>query len=255
MINPEITAITDMVKGYNMTTQNLEKAVTRLRKDPELYKKVAALANRRLKSLRKKRMVGRSKAYQNLKNEYGLTSNRPYVTGKMLNRDKVKAVIRFVAAEGSTVTGIKKIEANKRSNVIKQIMTYSDISQEDKAILEDYLKSLSENKLKNLIDAYSDILSSQYIAGSPTKFNFIGNHLIAQAQKFVSTNTKTMVSQIKQDMKNYMSSIDPVDAKNKTSTDFGNDFGMNISEIIPGVIESDKKGASISREALMQALG
>lgn len=255
MINPEIRAITSKIKGYNMTTQNLEKAVTQLRKDPNLYKKVAALANRRLKSLRKKRMVGRSWAYQNLKSEYGLSSKKPYVSGKMPDRDKMKAVLRFVAADSSTVTGVRKIEANKRSNVINQIITYSDISQEDKAVLEDYLKSLPENKLKNIIDAYSDILSSKYIAGSPTKFNFVGNHLIAQAQKFVSTNAKTMVSQIKQDMKSYMSTIDPVDALSKTSTDFGKDFGMNISEIIPGVIESDKKGASISREALMQALG
>lgn len=245
----DLSRIIHGVSGSNMTVKNLETAVTKLSKNKKLLKEVSDVANKRIKSLISHRALKKSMAYKNYQAETkGEHYRVPPLENPGYGRDEIKAALRFLASKTSSWQGYKQVRKNARENFKEQIIENSNMSQEDKDTLESWLDSLSQNAFDRIVDTYAIVLDENFISGSTEQFNFIGNHMIAQANKYKQNIKNNIGKQFKAQVEQIKNDSDP--AEEHSVSEIGDEFNIKIKST---ALQGKKKGKTVTKSDLDKA--
>lgn len=171
-------------------TKTIAKSIA---KSPEEFKRQAEQANARLDALAKARKTKQSIAGKQAKN-YLKRHNKSTKARSRFETDITKLpeskrieetveILKLNMHPSGDVDQLKAMQVERRDNFIKQIINYTDASSEDKKVLEDYLRSLSENEFNKMADFYEPVMQKGLNRDSDEKFQFIGNDLVQKAQQ------------------------------------------------------------------------
>lgn len=247
-------------------TTELAKAVV---DNPDLYKKLADRANRRIRRLREAKKLKQSYAYQDLKKEILQPQGRKTISsksnaGKLYGPDKRSdylgnaiSLLKFLNAKSSTLRGLSEILETKRLNFTNQIIENSNFTPEEEELVYNYLMGLSDTQFKALAKLYEPMLrATQFALGSYESFNLVGHHLMSKinvSRQLQSRQAgKNILQDIKEDQgrKNIIEA-DPFDLQNKSVQSIAKLAGAEDVKPIP---LQDKNGNTATKKLLMSLL-
>lgn len=234
------TEVATSLAGQGVTTALAKEVVN----NPELYKRLAEIANQRIASLRKAKKLKQSYAYQDLAKEIlrpqkrrsiSIISNAGKKYGNMHREDylgNALSLLKFLNAQSSTLSGLKAILSKKRANFTTQIINNSDFTAEEAEEVFNYLMSLSDREFARLAKLYEPIINrSQYSVGSYEAFNLIGEHILQRVEVGRKTQIKSAGRNILEDIENdqgrqSIMTEDPVKLQTMTTEQLGSQMGI-----------------------------
>ena len=152
--------------------------------DPAAFKAKAETANMYLDELAKARKTKQSLPAVNAKKYLKKKGRFETDISKIKPQHQyayAHNLIYFTEHPASQLSNLLEMQAQRKDNFIHQVVTYTDASPEDKKVLEEYLRSLSDREMKRIVDFYEPILNKGLKRDSDEKFQFIGNDIIQKA--------------------------------------------------------------------------
>lgn len=264
-------------------TSTVTKGVTvdlarEIASNPEVYKRLAKMANRRIRSLRKNHMLKSSNAYQNLLTEVLRPQNRKTVSilpnagklyGNMHRADylgNALSLLKFLSSETSTPKGIKSVINKKRLNFINQILKSTETTPDEEVMLKETLMNMSDAEFRRIAKLYEPVINMGSATragyGSEESFNLIGSHML-QRMKAVKRSSNQVTSRafidsIKKSKKlASLSTGDPVHVGSMSVQEVGRLIGAGEVNPIPlqGMVSSvPVKSSAVPKKITFDAI-
>ena len=245
--------------------------------NPEVYKRLVKMANRRIGVLRKEHMLRSSYAYQNLLAEMLRPQKRKTVSifanaGKLYGNKhrsdylgNALSLLKFLMAETSTPSGIHTVLQTKRLNFINQILSHTETTDEEYKLLKDALFSMTDAEFRRIAKLYEPVLNmggaTKAGYGSEESFNLIGSHILTRIKRIKSQSnsvtSKALVDTITKARKlQLMKDADPVDIGQLSVQEVGKFIGAGKVVPIPyqKVNIQPNEGDKIMKDILKKAM-
>ena len=161
--------------------------------NPDVLRRLVSDANRDLKSLRSHKSLGKSASYQKAK--YQLSKTGGKFTAKVKTDKYIEQLLKFTHSRTKNYKGLKAVRRSKAQNLVDKIVENAYLSAEDKAVLEEYLNSLSDTEVANLAKRYEYELSKDFNPDSKERFEYVAADIAEKAIKNRRENAQAMADQ------------------------------------------------------------
>lgn len=244
---PVVSAVLGTIAEEGVTVALAKKVAS----DPELYRKLAGLANSRIRSLRDKHLLTYSNAYENIKKEILNPEKRksvsvdPRAGKKYGNRQRAGStknavsLLKFLGATTSTPGGALRTFERKRENFTQQVINAAESlgkSPDELAELREFLDGMTRAQFKDFARLYADVINNDFIGGSPTGFDLASQHVLNKIQQGYNTNKNNFVKNLfdqvlgdKGKVKDLLAS-DPVNLQSMTAKEMANVMGFEYNQ-------------------------
>ena len=194
------------------TTGVWKDTIDFVKANPDVMRRLVSDANRDLRSLRSHKSLGKSQAYQKAK--YQLSKSGGAFTSRIKDDKYIERLLKFTHSSTKNYKGLKAVRRSKADQLVEQIIKNAYLSVEDKAVLEEYLRSLSDAQVTAMAQRYEYELSKDFNPDSKERFEYVAADIAEKAIKSRRENAQNMADQFVNSA--YMTQaeeiVDPVDA-------------------------------------------